>query len=86
MRRKNPRFSFSLGYSHSYIFPTESDQMTLAQIEPAILRSNSLQVGSLQMGWSFRLNDHVTLNNNFEFGVTSDAPDMRVVFRAPYRF
>lgn len=82
----NPRFSFSLGYSHAYIFRSESEQMSVGALEPVILRSNSLQVGSLQMGWSFRLNEHVTLNNNFEFGVTSDAPDMRVVFRAPYRF
>lgn len=82
----NPRFSFSLGYSHAYIFRSESEQMSVGALEPVILRSNTLQVGSLQMGWSFRLNDHVTLNNNFEFGVTSDAPDMRVVFRAPYRF
>jgi hypothetical protein len=82
----NPRFSVSLGYSHTYIFRSESEQMSLDATEPVILRANSLQVGSLQMGWSFRLNDHVTLNNNFEFGVTSDAPDMRVVFRAPYRF
>lgn len=82
----NPRFSFSLGYSHSYIFRSESEQRTIGALEPVTLKANSLQVGSLQMGWSFRLNEHVTLNNNFEFGVTSDAPDMRVVFRAPYRF
>lgn len=82
----NPRFSFSLGYSHNFIFRSESEQISPDAPEPVILRANSLQVGSLQMGWSFRLNDHVTLNNNFEFGVTSDAPDMRVVFRAPYRF
>lgn len=76
----NPRFSFSLGYSHNYIFPTESE------FGDTIRKTNSLQVGSLQMGWSFRLTERVTLNNNFDFGVTSDAPDMRVVFRVPYRF
>lgn len=38
------------------------------------------------MGWPFRLTERATLNNNFEFGVTSDAPDMRVVVRVPYRF
>lgn len=76
----NPRFSFSLGYSHSYIFPTDSDLGNTVQ------RSNSLQVGRMLMGWSFRLSERVTLNNNFEFGVTSDAPDMRMVVRVPYRF
>jgi hypothetical protein len=76
----NPRFSVSLGYSHNYIFPTKT---VLGGTEQG---SNPLQVGSILMGWSFRLTDHVTLSNNFEFGVTTDSPDMRVVFRAPYRF
>jgi len=76
----NPRFSVSLGYSHNYIFPTETELGGTRQ------HSQPLQVGSMLMGWSFRLSDKLTLSNNFEFGVTSDAPDMRVVFRAPYRF
>jgi hypothetical protein len=76
----NPRFSVSFGYSHNYIFRTISEIGTTRQ------KSRSLEVGSLLMGWSFRLSNRVTLNNSFEFGVTSDAPDMRVVLRAPYRF
>ncbi|RAK57635.1 transporter [Phenylobacterium deserti] len=76
----NPRFSVSLGYGHSYIQPTK----TIVNGEEN--ESRALQVGSMMMGWSFRLTPRLTLNNAFEFGVTSDAPDMRVVFRAPYRF
>jgi hypothetical protein len=76
----NPRFSVSFGYSHSYIFPTKT------QIGNTVQESNSLQVGSLLMGWSYRLSDRMTLTNNFEFGVTSDAPDMRVVVAAPMSF
>ena len=76
----NPRFSVSFGYSHSYIFPTKT------QIGTTIQESNSLQVGSLLMGWSYRLSDRMTLTNNFEFGVTSDAPDMRMVIAAPMSF
>ena len=76
----NPRFSVSFGYSHNYIFPTKSEIGDTRQ------QSRSLVAGSLQMGWSFRLLERLTLNNSFEFGVTSDAPDMRVVLRAPYRF
>lgn len=76
----NPRFSISLGYSHNYIFRTKSE---IAGVEQ---ESRPLQIGSMLMGWSFRLSDRITLNNSFEFGVTSEAPDMRVVFRAPYRF
>jgi hypothetical protein len=76
----NPRFSISLGYSHNFILPTKS------HLGDTVQSSNMLQVGTLQMGWSFRLSERVTLNNNFEFGVTSDAPDMRMVIRVPYRF
>jgi hypothetical protein len=76
----NPRFSVSLGYSHNYIFRTESE------IGGETQRSRPLQVGSMLMGWSFRLGERLTVNNSFEFGVTSEAPDMRFVLRLPYRF
>lgn len=76
----NPRFSVSLGYSHNYIFRTESE------IGGETVRSRPLQVGSMLMGWSFRLSDRLTVNNSFEFGVTEEAPDMRFVLRLPYRF
>lgn len=75
----NPRFS-SFGYSHNFIFRTESE------IGGEVQKSRPLQVGSMLMGWSFRLTDRLTLNNSFEFGVTEEAPDMRVVLRLPYRF
>jgi hypothetical protein len=76
----NPRFSVSLGYSHNYIFPTKTEIGATNQ------KSRPLQVGSMLMGWSFRLTERFTLNNSFEFGVTSEAPDMRFVLRVPYRF
>lgn len=76
----NPRFSFSLGYRHNYIFPTKSEVGGTNQ------KSESLQVGSFTFGWSLALNERVTINNSYEFGATSDAPDARVVLRVPYRF
>jgi hypothetical protein len=76
----NPRFSVSFGYSHNYIFPTKTEIGTTWQ------ESNSLQVGSILMGWSFRLTEKLTLSNNFQFGVTSDAPGMQAVFSLPVRF
>jgi len=76
----NPRFSISLGYSHNYIFKTTSELGATKQT------SQPLQVGSLLMGASFRLTERLTLNNAFEIGVTSDAPDVRIVFRLPYVF
>ncbi|MBP2157854.1 MULTISPECIES: transporter [Asticcacaulis] len=76
----NPRFSVSFGYSHNYIFPTKTEIGSTWQ------ESNSLQVGSILMGWSFRLTEKLTLSNNFQFGVTSDAPGMQAVFSLPVRF
>jgi hypothetical protein len=76
----NPRFSISLGYSHNYIFKTTSELGATRQT------SQPLQVGSLLLGSSFRLTERLTLNSAFEMGVTSDAPDVRVVFRLPYIF
>ena len=76
----NPRFSVSFGYSHNYIFPTKT------QIGSTWQESNSLQVGSILMGWSFRLTEKLTLSNNFSFGVTSDSPGLQAVFSLPVKF
>lgn len=76
----NPKFSFSLGYKHNYIRPTSSELNDLVE------KSDSLQVGALQFGMSYLLTDRFSLNGNFEFGVTEDAPDMRFVLRLPIIF
>lgn len=76
----NPRFSFSLGYRHNYIMPTTTE------IGDAVERSDRLQVGSLTFGMSYRLDQQVTGNASFEFGVTEDAPDLGVTFRFPISF
>lgn len=82
----NPRFSVSFGYSHNYIFQTDTEVSSADAPTPTLVSASGFHVGSMQMGWSYRLSDRLTLSNNFEFGVTSEAPDLRVVFRAPYRF
>lgn len=76
----NERFSFSLGYKHSYIFPTST------QLNDITEDSDELQVGALLFGLSFGLTERFSLNGNFEFGVTEDAPDMRFVLRVPVAF
>ena len=76
----NPKFSFSLGYKHNYIRPTESE------LNGTVEKSDSLQVGALQFGMSYLLSDRFSLNGNFEFGVTEDAPDMRFILRLPIIF
>jgi hypothetical protein len=76
----NDRFSFSLGYSHSYVMQSDVYLNGSKQI------STPLQVGALTMGWSYRIRPEMTINNNFEFGVTSDAPNLRIVTRMPISF
>lgn len=74
----NPRFSFSLGYRHAYIFPTYTD------IGDVRLRSNRLHVGSFNFGMSYRLSERQSVNFGFEFGMTQDAPDVAVTIRFPF--
>ncbi len=74
----NPRFSFSLGYRHNYIFPTRSE------IGETIQKSNYLHVGSLNFGMSYRLTQRDVLNLGFEIGVTEDAPDVSITLRMPF--
>lgn len=74
----NPRFSFSLGYRHNYIFPTRSE------IGDTIQKSNYIHVGSLNFGMSYRLTQRDVLNLGFEIGVTEDAPDVSITLRMPF--
>jgi hypothetical protein len=84
----NPRFSFSLGYKHTYIFETTTDLTdTVPPIPQAVTQhSTSLQVGQVSVGWSFALTDRIVITNSYAIGATRDAPDMEVVFRVPIRF
>ncbi|MBC7767712.1 MAG: transporter [Phycisphaerales bacterium] len=76
----NPRFSYSLGYSHSYVLPTETE------LNGLLTESTELQVGSMQLGLSFRATERLTLSTSVDMGLTEDAPDVRVAFRAPFRW
>ncbi len=76
----NPRFSYSLGYSHAYVMETETE------LNNTVQTSNALQVGTLQFGMSFRATERTTLSTSVDVGVTRDAPDVRVSFRSPFRW
>lgn len=73
----NPRFSFSMGYRHSYIFPSTQE------IGGNVERSNRAHVGSFTFGMSYRLSQRQSVNFGFEFGATADAPDVAVTVRFP---
>lgn len=76
----NPRFSYSLGYRHSYIVPTKS------AIGDTTQRSSRLTVGQLSLGLSYRITQRQTLNVSFTIGVTKDAPDVGISIRMPFEF
>jgi hypothetical protein len=83
----NNRFSYSLGYKDIYFFPTTTEFLkTINQPIDIKQRSTDLQAGSFLLGGSYQLTPHVSLNLNFEFGVTPDAPNDTIVFRIPYTF
>jgi hypothetical protein len=75
----NDAASMSFGYSHSMVFRTLLNNQFLSG-------SNDLQVGSLDIGYSYSLNDWIGLNVSVSAGLTADAPDDRVVFRVPMSF
>jgi hypothetical protein len=76
----NPDFSFSLGYEHYHVFPQKTELGATQQ------ETTSLEVGSMTLGMAYRLGPKVSLNGNFEFGVTASAPDVRAVFSVPITF
>jgi uncharacterized coiled-coil protein SlyX len=73
----NPDFSFSLGYAHSYVFP----QVTY--LGGTRQSTTSLEVGTLSFGMAYRVRQNMSLNANFQFGVTADAPNMYMIISLP---
>jgi hypothetical protein len=76
----NPQFSFSLGISNTFVMETRTELGGL------VTHANSIEAASLTMGMSYIFSPRLALSTNFEFGVTPDAPDLRAIFRLPYRF
>jgi predicted porin len=73
----NERTSFTLGYKHDFIGKTETE------INGVKLSSNTLDIGSLLLGYSFQFDENLAANLNLELGVTADAPDVLMTFRVP---
>jgi hypothetical protein len=76
----NPDFSFSLGYNHYYVFPQVTYLGNTRQT------TTSLEVGALTLGMAYRVRPDMSLNANFQFGVTADAPNMYMVISLPTTF
>ncbi|WP_136254732.1 transporter [Onishia niordana] len=82
----NPKSSFTLGYKNDFIGQTETE-FTNPDTGVKITRTGeSLNIGSMLLGWSYQLDPDVALNLNLEFGITEDAPDTTLTLRTPFGF
>lgn len=81
----NQETSFTLGYKHSYVMPTYQHAINTTNNTPVESRSDSLNVGALLVGTSYRFSPAVSLNLTTEVGATADAPDVVVGLRVPVR-
>jgi len=79
----NQQTSFSLGYKHSYVFPTYQ-KMTQSG-STATTSSGTSQVGALALGLSYAFTPETSVNFNVEAGLTNDAPDVHLIVRVPIK-
>ena len=75
----NDKASFSLGYDHSTIARTRQNGAAV----PGSVRT---QLGTLLVGFSYRLNEKRTVNVAIGAGLTRDTPDVSLTIRVPTNF
>ncbi|WP_306395369.1 hypothetical protein [Telluria beijingensis] len=75
----NDKASLSLGYDHSTIARMKQNGQTVAG-------SVRTQLGTLLLGYSYRLSPKRTLNIAVGAGVTRDTPDVTLTLRVPMTF
>lgn len=75
----NDRSSFSLGYDHQSVGKTKVNGAPTAN-------SVRVQLGTLLMGFSYRLDDRRTFNLSLGAGLTRDTPDLQLTARLPMTF
>ena len=75
----NDKASLSLGYDHSSIARTHQGGAPV----PGSVRT---QLGTLLLGYSYRLSDKRTLNVSLGAGLTRDTPDVSLSLRIPTTF
>jgi hypothetical protein len=75
----NDKASLSIGYDHSSVGRTKQN----GQVIPGAVR---IQLGTLLLGASYRLNEHRTVNVAVGAGLTRDTPDVTLTLRLPFAF
>ncbi len=75
----NEKSSFSIGYDHASVGKTKLDGQYAAD-------AVRLQLGTLLLGYSYRLSEKRTLNVSLGAGLTRDTPDVTLTVRMPFTF
>lgn len=75
----NEKSSFSIGYDHASVGRTKVN----GEGVPGSVR---VQLGTLLLGYSYRLNSQRTLSLSLGAGITRDTPDMTLTLRMPVTF
>jgi hypothetical protein len=75
----NDKASFSVGYDHNSVARTKQNGRTV----PGSVR---MQLGTLLIGYSYRLSDKRTLSVAVGAGLTRDTPDVTLMVRVPVSF
>ena len=75
----NEKSSFSIGYDHSSVAKTRQNGIAAAD-------SVRIQLGTLLLGYSYRLNAQRTLSVSLGAGLTRDTPDVSLTVRVPVTF
>ena len=79
----NPRTSFTLGYKNDFIGKTKTEYVNTVTGSTTRVESQTLNVGSLLLGWNYALSPDVNVNLGLELGITEDAPDTTLTLRMP---
>ncbi|MGH8729779.1 MAG: transporter [Burkholderiales bacterium] len=72
----NEKASFSIGYEHSTFTKDEQNGRTVQQAQ-------TRQVGTLLLGYSYRVTEKTNFNLILGAGLTDEAPDVQVTVRVP---
>jgi hypothetical protein len=75
----NERASFSIGYDHNSVGRMHQN----GEVIPGSVR---VQLGTLLLGYSYRLKNNRTLSVSVGAGLTRDTPDVTLMVRMPFTF
>jgi hypothetical protein len=75
----NERASFSIGYDHNSVGRMHQNGVVI----PGSVR---VQLGTLLLGYSYRLKNNRTLSVSVGAGLTRDTPDVTLMVRMPFNF